>query len=171
MLLRKKSAKLKRQKMLFDFASAKYVGILCATEDEENTRILKDFLNFLSQRGINYLVLGYFDGKKIPDNFLYWKGMEFITQNNLNFFFIPKNPTVDKFITEPFDLLINCSVRGYFPVEYMAQMSIAKCKVGTLHENQTDYDLMFDIQKQKNVGYFLENLKLYLSDLRNPNHI
>ncbi len=156
--------------MLFDLATAKYVGVVCATEDEASTSLLKDFLHLLTQKGIKYLVLGYFDGKKIPDNFLYWKGMEFITQNDLNFFFIPKSPAVDKFINEPFDLLINCSIKEYFPVEYVAQMSVAKCKVGTLHKDPSDYDLMFDIEKQKNVGYFLENLKLYLSDLRNPVH-
>lgn len=154
--------------MLFDFASAKYIGIVCSTEDEISTGHLKDFLQFLSQRGIKYLVLGYFDGKKIPDNFLYWKGMEFITHSDLNFFGIPNNPTVDKFVKEPFDMLINCSVENYFPIEYVTQLSHAKCKVGILRDGDSYYDLMIDIRKKKTVEYFLENVKLYLSDLRNP---
>ncbi len=167
-LLRKKSASLKRQKMLFDFASAQYVGIVCVTEDDVSVGHLKDFLHFLSQKGIKYLVLGYFDGKNIPDNFLYWKGMETVTQKDLNIFCIPKSPAVDKFIREPFDMLINCSVESYFPVEYIAQLSKAKCKVGVLHDEDSCYDLMVDINKNKTIGYFLENLKLYLSDLRHP---
>lgn len=170
MLLRNKCAKLKRQKELFDFASATYVGVVCSTEDEISTGHLKDFLHYLSQRNIKYYVLGYFNGKNIPENFLYWKGMEFITHNDLNFFFIPNTPTVDKFIREPFDLLINCSIDNFFPIEYIAQLSLAKCKVGIWHDDNTCYDLMIDISKKKTVEYFLENLKLYLSDLRHPNH-
>jgi hypothetical protein len=159
----------KRQKVLCDFASAEYIGVVCSTEDEASTGHLKDFLQFLSRWKIKYLVLGYFDGKKIPGNFLYWKGMEFITRNDLNLFYIPTNPTVDKFVKEPFDMLINCSVDNYyFPIEYVAHLSRAKCKVGMLREGDSCYDLMIDIKKEKTVKYFLENLKLYLPDLKHP---
>ncbi len=168
MLLRRKIAKMKRQKMLFDFASAKYVGLVCSTADEVSTGHLKDFLQYLTQKGIKYLVLGYFDGKKIPDNFLYWKGIDFITQNDLDFFCIPKNPVADKFITEPFDMLINCSINSYFPLEYIVQLSQAKFKVGISHDDDSCYDLMIDVKKNKTLDYFLENLKVYLSNLRHP---
>jgi len=168
MLLRNKSAKLKRQKKLYDFATAKYIGILCSPQDETGTGHLKDFLTFLSQKGIRYSVFGYFDGNDIPENFLYWKGMDFITRNDLNFFFIPKSPVVDKFILEPFDMLINCTVAPYFPVEYISQLSVAKCKVGIMREKEPCYDLMIDIQKEPTIEYFLHNLKIYLSNIRHP---
>ena len=166
MYLRKKVAEMKRQKMLFDFASAKHVGVLCSPHDELTTGQVKGFLRYLSQKGIKYSVFGYFDGKEIPENFLYWKEMDFITRQDINFFFIPKNTVVEKFIAEPFDLLINCSINHYFPMEYIAQLSKAKCKVGVKHENETYYDLMIDIQKNKTVDFFLKNLEIYLSNLR-----
>jgi hypothetical protein len=72
-------------------------------------------------------------------------------------------------MTEPFDMLLNCSMNRYFPVEYMVQVSVAKCKVGISADNFSDYDLMIDVGKQKDIGYFLDNLRLYLSNLRNPN--
>lgn len=152
--------------MLFDFETAKYIGVVCATKDEVSTGQLKDVLQFFAQKRIKYSVLGYFDGKKIPENFLYWKGMDFITQKDLNFFCIPVGPVVDNFINDPFDMLINCSVENFFPIEYMVQLSKAKCKVGVLHDKSSCYDLMIDISKQKTVGYFIENLKIYLSHLR-----
>jgi hypothetical protein len=167
-LLRKKISGLKRQKTLFDFASAKYAGIVCASENETSINVLKDFLGFLHQKGIRYFVLGYFAGKKIPEKFLFWQGMEFITQNDLNIFFIPKADVVDKFVAEPFDMLINCSIHPHFPVEYVAQTSVAKCKVGVLNDGNPNYDLMIDIGKQPSIKYFLDNVKLYLSNLRNP---
>ena len=167
MLLRRRIAKVKRQKMLFDFASAKYIGVLCSPQDEINTGHLKNFLHYLSQKGIKYSVFGYFDEKKIPDNFLYWKGIDFITRQDLNFFFIPQNPIIDKFINEPFDMLINCNIANYFPLEYMSQLSVAKCKVGVMHDDKSCYDLMIDIKKNQTVEYFLKNLEIYLSNLRN----
>jgi hypothetical protein len=112
------------------------------------------------------LVLGYFDGKSIPENFLYWKGIDFFTQKDLNFFIIPKNPMVDKFINEPFDMLINCNVNDYFPVEYISRLSIAKCKVGIMREGDACYDLMIDIKKNQSIEYFLKNVEKYLSNLK-----
>ena len=168
MLLRRKSARVKRQKTLFDFATAKYIGILCSPQDEITTGHLKVFLQRLAQKGTKYLVFGYFDGKDIPENFLYWKEMDFVTQKDLNFFFMPENKTVNKFIREPFDMLINCSIANYFPVEYIAQLSVAKCKVGIMREDESCYDLMIDIQKNRTVEYFLKNLDIYLSNIRHP---
>jgi hypothetical protein len=169
MLLRKKTVRVKRQKMLFDFATAKYVGVLCAPQDEVNTKHLKNFLHYLSQKGIRYLVLGYFDEKEIPENFLYWKGMDFITRKDLNFLFIPKlhNPIINKFIHEPFDMLINCNIANFFPIEYISQLSVAKCKVGIINGNESSFDLMIDIQKNRSIEYFLKNLEIYLSNIKN----
>ena len=168
MLLRKKIARVKRQRMLYDFASAKYIGVLCSPQNEVDTGHLKDFLQYFSQKGIRYLVLGYFDGKQIPENFLYWKGMDFITRKDLNLFFMPEGPMVDKFIGEPFDMLINCNVVNYFPMEYISQLSAAKCKVGIMHEDEPVYDLMINIEKNRTIEYFLKNLEKYFSNLRKP---
>ena len=167
MLLRRRAAKLKRQKMLYDFASAKSIGLLCSPEDVFSTVHLKEFLNYLSQKKIKYSVFGYFDGKTIPENFLYLKDFDFITQQDLNFLFMPKGPTVEKIINEPFDMLIDCNLNSLFPVEYISQLSMAKCKVGIMREGGEDcYDLMIDIAKNKTLEYFLENLAIYLSNLR-----
>ena len=163
--LRKRAAKLKRHKMLYDFASAKHIGILCAPQDEVSTVHLKEFLHTLSRKGIKYSVFGYFNEKRIPENFLYLKDMDFITHQDLNFLFIPKSPTVTKFIQEPFDMLINCCLFDYFPVRYMSQLSMAKCKVGIMREDESIYDLTIDIKKNKTIEYFLKNIEKYLSNL------
>ena len=168
MLLRKKNARVKRQRKLYDFATAKYVGVLCSPQDEVSTGYLRDFLYHLTQKGIQYSVFGYFDGNDIPENYLYWKGLDFITRKDLNFFFIPQSPFVDQFVLEPFDMLINCTITRYFPVEYISQLSVAKCKVGAMHEGETCYDLMIDIQKKPTIEYFLNNLEKYLSNIRQP---
>ena len=166
MILRRKNARAKRQRMLFDFASAKYIGVLSSPKDEVSTGLEKDFLSFLSQKGIKYSVLGFFDGEIIPENFLYWKGIDFFTRKDLNFFSIPKNPIVDKFIHEPFDMLINCTITQHFPVEYVSQLSVAKCKVGIMRDGASYYDLMIDIQKDRTIKYFLINLVKYLSNIK-----
>ena len=167
--VRRKAARLKRQKALYDFASAKYIGVLCSPKNETVTAQIKTFLSYLSQKGIKYSVFGYFDGKVIPENFLYLKDIDFITQENLNFLFIPKGAVVDKFIGEPFDMLINCNIDDCFPVEYISQLSQAKCKVGIMRKSdEACYDVMIDVTRKKTLEYFFENLEVYLSNLRNP---
>ena len=158
--------KIKRQKKLFDFDSAKYIGVLASPQDEITTGHLKNFLHYLSQKGIKYLVFGYFDGKNIPENFLYWKEIDFFTRKDLNFFFMPQNPIVDKFINEPFDMLINCNIAHHFPLEYISQLSVAKCKVGIMCEDESCFDLAIDIHKNPTIEYFLKNLEIYLTNLR-----
>ena len=167
-IVRRKAARLKRQKALYDFASAKYIGVLCSPKNEAVAAQIKVFLSNLSQKGVKYSVFGYFDGKVIPENFLYLKDIDFITQDDLNFLFIPKGAVVDKFIGEPFDMLINCNIDNYFPVEYISQLSLAKCKVGIMRKSsETCYDVMIDVTKKETLEYFLENLEVYLSNLRN----
>ena len=167
-LLRKKTAKMKRQKILFDFSSAKHVGILCSPHDETSAGQIKDFLYFLSHKDIRYSVFGYFDKKNIPANFLYLRWIDFITRKDLNFFFMPKGQIVDRFINERFDMLIICNLVNYFPMNYIAQLSKASCKVGIMHHGETNYDLMIDIQKNRSIEYFLKNLEIYLTNIRNP---
>jgi len=171
MLLRRKKARVKRQKALYDFASAKYIGVLCSPQNEVDTGHLRDFLQYLLRKGIRYSVLGYFDGNQVPENFLYWKGMDFMTRKDLNFFFMPEGPMVEKFIREPFDMLINCNIADYFAVEYMSQLSVAKCKVGIMRKGEPAYDLMIEIEKNPTIEYFLKNLEKYLTNLRKPNII
>ena len=166
MLLRRKTARMKRQKALFDFATAKYVGVLCSPYNETDTMQIKNFLHYLSQKGVKYSVIGYFDGKEIPENFLYWKGMDFITRQDLNFFFMPQGTVVDTFINEPFDMLVNCNLARNFPTEYISQLSMAKCKIGIKREEESYYDLTIDIQKNRTIEFFLKNLDIYLSHLR-----
>jgi hypothetical protein len=152
----------KRQKMLFDFSSAKTVGIICASVNERDY-ILNNFRHFLSQRGIQYQLLEYCNGKKIPENNSFLNELDFFTQKDLSFFFIPHSPAVNKFINRPFDMLINCSMKTYFPVHYVMGVSRARCKVGI--GNEEENDLSMDIKK-KEIGYYLENVKLYLTNLR-----
>ena len=168
-VLRRKQAKVNRQKALYDFASAKHLGLVSSIHNEADAACLKEFLHYLSRRAIKYTVFGYIVDSKIPENFLYLKDMDFITRENLNFLFIPNTPNVQKFIDNPFDILICCNVSNFFPVEYIAQLSLAKCKVGIKQDHEYGYDLTIDISKERTIEYFLKNLVIYLSNLRNSN--
>ena len=167
--LRKRFAMVQRQRMMYDLSSAKYIGILCAPQDEACIVLLKEFLNTLSRKGIKYSVLGYFNKNKIPENFLYLTGMDFIIQKDLNLLLIPQNTSVDKFIQEPFDMLIDCSIPDYFPIEYIARLSLAKYKVGIFREGEPYYDLTVDITKNRTIEYFFKSLDMYLSNLTSKN--
>jgi len=166
LLLRRKQAGFNRQKALYDFASAKNVGILTAVQDEAGIAHVKEFLSYLARNSVKYTVFGYFIGKTIPENFLYLKDMDFITSDDLSFFYIPEGDNIQKFIDEQFDMLINCNIANHFPVEYIAQLSHAKCKVAIMREKAHGYDLLIDISKERTIDYFLKNLVVYLTNLK-----
>ena len=51
--------------------------------------------------------MGFVDKKQLPNGQFAQYGLDFFTRKDLDFRLIPKDPIVDNFIREPFDILIN----------------------------------------------------------------
>jgi hypothetical protein len=161
--LNRKEKQLNRVKVVHNFNTAQTIGILFNPDKQETFELLKDFIVFLTDKNIHVNVLGYFDGKEIPQMFLFRKGIEFFTKNDINWFYRPKRGTVDEFINTSFDILIDLTTQKIFPVKYIVRLSNAKFKVGTYGTDKFGYDLMIKIDKEQGTAYFIEQLKYYLS--------
>ncbi len=103
----------------------------------------------LTQKKIEVSVLGYVHSKKLIDHYLYRKGFDFFTKNNLNWYNRPKSDTVEDFMKKPYDILINLSLERYYPIQYVLALSPSTFKVGKYFEEPNYMDLMIDIEKEK----------------------
>ncbi len=179
--------KIIRIRKINNFDSAKTLGIVFNATHQNNYEKIKNFISFLSDYDLKVLAIGFVNDNKIPDNYLYYTGFNFFSKKNLNWYFKPRDPDVDKFIDKQFDILIDFSLGDYFPVQYIVGLSKAKFKVGRLSEKNNYYDLMIalekykkpevltdiekskklylniDVEKENKLDFFIEQVKHYLS--------
>jgi hypothetical protein len=161
--LKKKLKAFSREREGHNFESAKTAGILFTPTDTVSFEQIKHFLSYLNNHKMQIYVLGYIDNNKIPESFLFWKGINLFSKKELNWKFIPNTPVVSDFIDKPFDLLFDLSLNDYFPVQYIARLSKSKCKIGRFTQNHSSYDLMFELNDQQKLDSYLDNIKQYLA--------
>jgi hypothetical protein len=149
--------------------TAHTVGIIVTPTDQDSFEQIKRFLNYLTSKNIKVFILGFVDDKKIPNNFLFWKGMSFFSRNDLKWTGVPESASVTDFIDQPFDMLIDLSLANYFPVKYVSMLSKASFKIGRFGKNDDEcYDLMFEIHEDASLEEYIESLTHYLNLLSNP---
>lgn len=154
------------ERKMFDFDSAKQVGILYHLSDSESELALKEFSAFLRQKGIAFTVLGYFHGKKLPPNLMIWKDINYLTKKDSDWLSIPHSETARSFVKKDFDILINCSMRRFRVLDHLVQSSAAACKIGPDMSGSNLYDLVIDVSRSASVKFFLDNLRNYLPLLK-----
>ncbi len=164
--LKKKLKQLNRNVKTHNFNTAKSVGILFSSPDHDSFNVIKGFLSFLSEKELKVVALGYIPSKKIPQEFLMRKGINFYCNTDLNWYYKPKSEIVDQFINQEFDILFDLSIQEYFTIHYVGSLSKAAFKVGKQTENSYK-DFLIDINKNKTVEYLIEQIKHYLNLLNN----
>lgn len=164
--LKKHLKSLNRQVKTHNFNTAKSAGILFSSPDDDSFRAIKDFLTFLSEKDLKVYALGYVPSKKIPQQFLLRKGINFYCKTDLNWYYKPKNEIIEQFVNREFDILFDLSLNDYFTVNYTGSLSKASFKIGVQKENAYQ-DLVIDVNKNKSVEYLIEQIKHYLTLLNN----
>jgi len=161
--LNKKLRKFKRIRESHNFETAKTAGILFTPTDQLSFEQIKQFLTYLGDYKLQIYVLGYIDAKVIPESFLFWKGINLFSRKELTWSMVPRTEVVTDFIDKPFDVLLDLSLDDFFPVEYIARLSKSKFKVGRFTDEHSAYDLMFEFDRENNLGSYLEYIKKYLN--------
>ncbi|MBN2610065.1 MAG: hypothetical protein JXB00_00765 [Bacteroidales bacterium] len=148
-LLQRKLKNIKRNPLVCNINEAKTVGIIYNATNTVSFEIIKDFTKTLIQKNIVVSALGYVHSKKLIDHYLYRKGFDFFTKNNLNWYYRPESDSVKEFIQKPFDILINLCLETYYPIHYILALSASPFKVGKFFAEPNYMDLMIDIEKEK----------------------
>jgi hypothetical protein len=141
---------MKRTPMVCTLKEAESIGIIYNATEYVSFEIIRNLVKELTHESKKVMVLGYVDSKDLIDNYLYRKGFDFFSKNELNWYYKPISPLVDQFIQEPFDLLINLSLEDHYPIRYITSLSAARFKTGRYTPDDLCLDLMIDIEKEKN---------------------
>lgn len=139
----------KRKVKVCNILSAKQVGIIFDATNPIYFETIKNLVKDLNHKKIEVTVLGYINHKDVPELYLYRKGFDFFTRNELNWKFIPESAIVTGFINKPFDILINLTLDQSFPIRYVASRSKAHFKVATFDQWEYLFDMTIDLQKER----------------------
>ena len=162
-LLRKELAGVERNKALLNMDDAKTFGIIFEASNKDHVELVKKYAGYLKEMRKKVKVIGYCDAKEIPE-FTYSRlEYEFFLKKDLSWYFKPSGMEIDNFIREEFDVLIDLNLEDHFPLQYIAALSRAKCKVGKFsNEKKEIYDLMIEVDPDKSFKYFLRQVDTYL---------
>lgn len=143
----------------------KTAGILFAINDQNSLEQIRRMLKKLQKREIKTYALGYIPVKKPDDFYLSQKGFNFFSDNDLNFFLMPKSETVQEFINAEFDVLIDIFSEQYLPNSFIINLAKTRFKVGGICERKP-FDLMIDVDKQTEPEYYFDQVLYYLEKLK-----
>ena len=164
LILSRKLSKLKRRIGVFNLSKAKTVGIIYHFDSLENDKVIKDFARFLKEERIKVDTLGYVSNKEMIEKAKPELDYNYFFKKELNFLLIPQKKECLKFAGKEYDILIDLTIKTFFPVKYIASLSKAHFKVGESNSYKMEnFDLTIDISHEKSIIYLIKQLKHYLS--------
>ncbi len=166
--LAKKGKTLVRQKQAHNFDSARNIGILFDAGVPNDLHQVKEFIKFLSSQNISCSALGFQDEEIISSDLLFLGNINVFCQKDLDFFFRPNQEDALSFMSKKFDMLIDLSLAGHYPLRYICSLSPAVFKAGKYTDGDKNLDFMIDIHSRPSLEFLIEQIKNYVSILNNP---
>ncbi|MDQ3100000.1 MAG: hypothetical protein M3R08_01320 [Bacteroidota bacterium] len=154
-----------RRPITKNLADARKVAIVYVATDEKAFTHVKNYVKRVKEElGIsNIMALGLTDEKVLP-NYLHPRlNFEALTHKDLNWYRIPRGSTVENFMAEEFEVIIDLSLEDRLPVQYIVAKSRARFKVGRFSEsNKQILDMMIDIAGAQSLSQLIQQVHNYL---------
>ena len=163
-LLRKRVARSNRKMVYSNFSGVKSIAVVWNASKHNEFQALTRFHQRMHERNIEVKILGYYEGKSLPDQYTAIRYLTCIRKSEINLFFIPESTEIKSFINNKFDILIDINFEKLFSLIYITNLSKASFKVGLfeVEESHTTFDLMMEIEKPVNVDIYLNQVIQYL---------
>ncbi len=160
---------MQRQVRVQNFHTATRVVILFDAGRPDTFQDIREFSQFISQKGIECHAFGYVPQKEIPDEMLFREHFEFITRKDLNWYRKPSGETAEKYFSLQPDMLVDFTSQEFLELQFLVQLSAAKFKIGAYTEMENDYDLMIKLTDVRDTRYLADQIKHYVAML-NPSN-
>jgi len=164
--LKKESAGIERAKAIMNLKDAKTVGILYDASNINDTDLVKKYIAYLRDSGKKVKSIGYLAVKELPNTIQISLDQQCLTLKEVNWYYKPAISFIGNFVKEEYDLLLDLNISRQLPLTYIAALSKAKCKVGRFTNKYMNlYDVMIEVDKEKTMKYFLQNVDIYMEML------
>ncbi len=163
--IKSKQTKNPRKKEFHNLESAKNIGILFDTLQEKNHSIVKKFADDLQQKGYKVQTVGWINAKTLPDLCVAQKIL-FYTNKDIKWSGEPISPEIIEFTNNKFDLLFVLTRSEHVSIQYIAKVSLAACKVGSLVDNCEHLDLMIDQGNNNSMENLISESLKFLTQIK-----
>ncbi len=150
---------------------ANRIGIVYVANGESDFVLVKQFIKYLKgEYGIRHIgALAFVDSTEVPDYFLRAINQDWILQKNLKWNFRPFGESYDKFIQEPYDILIDLTNGDSLPMLFAQKESKAGFKVGKAGaNNEEQFDLLIDVKEGDTFDKYLKKINYFLKMINQP---
>ncbi len=163
-VLKKRLARTSRKLSYNGFAAVKKIGIVWDASNTAEFSGLSRFCQKMNERNIEVKILGYFDGKELPDQYTAIRYLTCLRKHEISFFYLPLSSEATAFTNNKFDILIDTNFKKVLPLYYISSLSAAQFKVGLFESDseETQFDLMLEIKYPVDVDNFLNQALQYL---------
>ncbi len=152
-----------------NIANAKSVGIIYNATTEADFNLVKDFLHKLKKTVPEVLALGFVEMKDLANYHIQPLEFSFFCFKDLNWYFKPKEDSVQEFVKKEFDILIDLNPTEILGVRFVLAESKALFKTGRHCEIEPNYyDLMIqnNSDEENQLKDLIEQTEFYLKMIK-----
>lgn len=163
-MLSGKISKMTRKPQYISYCNIKNIGIIWDASRPEEFAVLSRFCQKMSEQNIDVQILGYFPGKKLPDQYTAKQFLNCLKRDEIDFFYRPLAPLTDDFLKTRFDVLIDINFKKQFPLLYLSALSAASLKVGLTDSKpeSSPFEMMISLKNPVKIEHYLEQVLFYL---------
>ena len=162
-LLAQKLARRERRVIIRNIKDVETAAIVFDASASENIYFVKQFVKQLKEYGIKTKVLGYINKTREHIDLISDHKALYINKEDFTFFYVTKDEAINKFIDEPFHLMIIYCEHDYFPLRYIGMLSAAELKVGESGLCEDIPDVVFDLHENRGLPGLQKQIFHYLS--------
>ena len=170
-LLKRRLRNFARQREWKNLGKCRSVLILSSSIDDLEAADTVRLISYFKQLNKEVCSLHYL-GERKTEAKAQVADMKTFSTLHLNKVNIPKEAFIQDLVDRDFDLFIDLSLGEAFPLKYIHAMSKSKLKVGASMNYKMHFaDFTIDISKNQTVTYLITQLKYYLTQINQDQHV
>ena len=161
--LKRSDLEQKRKRQVFNLSGANRITLLFDATDPKDIIKIKELVKLLSPGKELVSAMGFVNEKDKSFEHMSTLHFDFFSNEDLNWYGKPQGMIIDNFLKEEYDILIDLTLREFYPLTYMAVASPAKFKVGRCREDINVFDLTIDNKKDQSLEVLIKEITHYLN--------
>ena len=155
----------KRNVVFHNIKNTKTLGILYKYESKHSADFISKLFQEFATFGIKCEAIGYYDSKSLPLEYAPKMSHIVICQADLMWSGLPKAEEVEKFIGTEFDIVLDLSRSEQLVFRYIASLSRAQFKIGSVRYEKDPYDLIF-LENSNSDQSFVDQVFQFLGSIK-----
>jgi len=160
--LKREAATLKRSGEVKNYANSRYIGIWFDATNRSEFDTVDAFARKLVAKGKKVELLAYVGKVKKEEDIPF----EHLEPSEISWAGVPNSNTVKLWAQKPYDLLLCLHPQSCQPLEYLATLSQAKCRVGRYADDTVDcYDIMVSLSENPELPRMIKQVDQLLTEI------